>query len=135
LALPHHLQQPGERFALEIPPDPALIGTARLFAASIGRSFRFPEASVDDIKLAVSEACGYLMVTAPGPLAVQVEQSAGRLTFNITATLSPTAGTPDHETPLGLAVIGALFPDARSTADPPTITFTVPLEGEPPASG
>jgi hypothetical protein len=135
LALPHHLQQPGERFALEIPPDPAFIGTARLFAASIGRSFRLPETSVDDMKLAVSEACGYLMVTAPGPVAVQVEQSAARLTFNITSTPSPAAEASDHETLLGLEVIGALFPDAQSTPDPPTITFSVPLEKEPPGTG
>ncbi len=120
---------------MDIPPDPAFIGTARLFAASIARSFRFPEESVDDIKLAVSEACGYLMVTAPGPLAVLVEQLDARLTFNISTTPSPTAEAPVHEASLGLEVIGALFPDAGSTSDPPTITFSVPLEREPPGSG
>jgi serine/threonine-protein kinase RsbW len=44
-------------YVLEIDPEPQLIPTARMFAATVARQHGYPEESVLDLKIAVSEAC------------------------------------------------------------------------------
>ncbi|MFL5766495.1 MAG: ATP-binding protein, partial [Actinomycetota bacterium] len=46
-----------DRFTLELPSEPISIGTARLFSATVARFFGTQEEAVEDLKLAVSEAC------------------------------------------------------------------------------
>jgi serine/threonine-protein kinase RsbW len=46
-----------DHFSMELPPEPISIGTARLFSATVARFFGCEEEAVEDLKLAVSEAC------------------------------------------------------------------------------
>ena len=47
----------GSTTTLAIPADPAYVGTVRYFAATIARHEGLPEELIDDLRLAVSEAC------------------------------------------------------------------------------
>jgi hypothetical protein len=105
-----------DRFTLELPPEPISIGTARLFSATVARFFGTQEETVEDLKLAVSEAC---------TVAIRANESHGRrvhlaiegghpaLTFSI-----PNGGSEvsDRTDPLEVAsgeLIHTLFPSAE----------------------
>jgi len=47
----------GSTVSLAIPADPASVGTVRYFAATIARHAGLPEELINDLRLAVSEAC------------------------------------------------------------------------------
>ncbi|MDP8959311.1 MAG: ATP-binding protein [Actinomycetota bacterium] len=135
------------RFRLEVPAEATFVGPARLFAAAIAREMHLEEGLVEDLKLAVSEACAYLL-TPPSPdarlLLLEVTQLDDRLEFSVSESTAPGASTAhlgfaalgpadvgkEAEGPsLGLEVIGALFHDARlSPSDVRRITFSVGVE-------
>jgi anti-sigma regulatory factor (Ser/Thr protein kinase) len=119
----------GETFFLEIPLDPGYFSTARLFAAAIARQSGCDEASVEDLKLAVSEACNNVVFASKDrPLEevirIDVTQDADRVAFEITDGGIPIAdleSTSPETTPstfeygrlLGVELIRTLFPDAE----------------------
>src|SRR5918999_1731137 len=75
-------------FALQIPVEPAYFGAARLFAASIARHLGCEEASIEDLKVAVSEACNNVLFdrrSRPSSDAIQAKAWTGenRVTFEI----------------------------------------------------
>ena len=105
-----------DRFTLDLPPQPISIGTARLFSATVARFFGTQEDAVEDLKLAVSEAC---------TVAIRVNEAKGRrvhlaieggrptLTFSIP---DGGSGASDRTDPLEVAsgeLIHALFPSAE----------------------
>jgi serine/threonine-protein kinase RsbW len=113
---------PPERFTLELPPDPAYVSAARLFAATVARQAGVAEDLLDDIKMAVGEACARALATAANrPLSVEVERSNGRVVFEV-AQGRPSSAIPTQltSTPtqqelavgLNLELITALFEDA-----------------------
>lgn len=114
---------PGDRFLLEIPSEAANVSTARLFAAAIARQFGCEEETVENLKLAVSEACT-MAVRAPraGPVRVAAARDGQSLAFEITDVGPPVSeATPEagEATPESFSrstsfdIIGALFDDAR----------------------
>ncbi len=119
----------GDRFALELPPDPAFMATARMFASSLARHFEIDETVVEDLKLAISEACSRALARKDRelPVSVRVLRDDGRLVFEIPqADLRPGAEADDTPTPsheelaggLSIELITALFEDAELAADP-----------------
>jgi len=120
-----------DELVLEIPPDPEQIRTARLFAAASARHFGIDEERVEDLKVAISEACTNAMkahrhsglgdpirvIATPDPGGVRfavVDAGAG---FDPPEALveaeddAPPSGITEGT--LGLALIGALFPGAE----------------------
>lgn len=112
---------PADSLVLEIPAVAAHVNTARLFVGAVARHFGIDEGSVDDLKLAVSEACnGAIRVRAAeaddrsiriasmreeGSLLIEVEDA-------VEPRVSPIASTTeDLVRGLGLELIIALFPD------------------------
>lgn len=105
----------GKRATLEIPADPAYLASARLFVSSLARLYECDEPSVEDLKLAVSEACGSALAAAnlgftriittldEGVFSVEVEDGG-------VAELKPT---DELARVLGLELIRSLFPDAK----------------------
>lgn len=51
----------GRRVRLELAPEPQAAGTGRLFAAATARHFGYLEDTVEDIKLAISEAVTHFL--------------------------------------------------------------------------
>jgi anti-sigma regulatory factor (Ser/Thr protein kinase) len=105
-----------DRFTLELPPEPISIGTARLFSATVARFFGTQEEAVEDLKLAVSEACTVAIranEAQGGRVHLAIEGGRPALTFSI-----PDGGSAstDRTDPLEVAsgeLIRALFPSAE----------------------
>lgn len=127
-----------ERFTLELPPDPAFVSTARMFASTLARHFEIAEDAVEDLKLAVSEACTRALAAkeVDRPLSVTASRDDGRLIFEISqGELLPPAETDtptpsQHELAAGLSLelITALFDDAElvsGAAGSPVVRFSV----------
>lgn len=126
----------GERFTLELPRDPAFVATARMFASSLARHFEIGEDTVEDLKLAISEACTRALAAldTDRSLSVSAARDDGRLVFEISQGELPQPA--DEDTPatealaagLGLELITALFEDAEIATDAeglPVVRFSV----------
>ncbi|HEV3475390.1 MAG TPA: ATP-binding protein [Actinomycetota bacterium] len=113
------------RFKLTTPLEPPYIATARMFAASLARQFDLPEDTIEDLKLAMSEACARAVATGgkDGRLDVAAERRGDRLVFEVVQGSGSLAeggevATDSMEAALHLELIGALFDDAESVAGP-----------------
>lgn len=136
-----------QRFSLTLPPSSAYVGTARLFAGAVARHFGADEDSVEELKLAVSEACtGAIRAqgeSATAPVRMEILRGADRLAFEVGAsgvTLPWSAGevedaaartpTTDYMTSLSVQMIQGLFGDVAIVESPDggtSIRFSVPL--------
>lgn len=129
----------GHGASLELPADAAFVATARIFAASLARHFGVDEDRVDDVKLALSEACG-LFIRAPGEgdLTVTVEPAAAGLRYETSGPALPPVPTSD-DTPVtpsdfaartGAELIETLFAESEIVTDDQrsVVRFSVPLD-------
>jgi serine/threonine-protein kinase RsbW len=99
---------------LDVGPDPAHARVIRLVAAAVARRAGLDEDLIDEIKLAVGEACG-LAVTAAAKdqrLVVELDDSAGLEIVVRSAVDLRTLSAPDADTglvPDALAIIRGLL--------------------------
>jgi serine/threonine-protein kinase RsbW len=94
--------------------DPALLTTARLFAASAARLAGCSEETVEDVRLAVSEACTRAVqesAGAPEPVSVEALIDGAGLEVVVAAS---AAGGPMSEDDLPVDLIPALFAGAEA---------------------
>jgi anti-sigma regulatory factor (Ser/Thr protein kinase) len=124
---------PGEAFTIELPAEPAYVATARMFAASLARQVGVGEEVLDDLKLAVSEACARALTSAAdGRLRVAATRTEERLMFEVpqgAPRLSREATTEDLAAGLSLELITVLFEDAEIVRDVDggqVVRFSVP---------
>ncbi|HEV8222820.1 MAG TPA: ATP-binding protein [Streptosporangiaceae bacterium] len=140
-------------------PLPAHVRTARLVATAVARRSGVEEALLDEVRLAVGEACSRAVEAhrrhCPGePVRIALTDSAGRFEVSVTDTGDPGAGAngdgitaagagsaasgpvPDPAPlgagpALGLAVIQGLADDVQisETADGVTIRMSWPAGG------
>lgn len=124
-------------FELRIEPDPALVATARLFAASVARQHGVPEGSVDDLKLAVTESCAASFDSSPDHhLTLTLRQPDEGPGAGVSVRVSSKglrdverAESTDPTRPVsGFAMVQALFDDARVLPGPEesSISFSLP---------
>ena len=121
-----------DTYILEIDPDPKLVPTARMFAATVARQLGCPEDAVLDVKIAISEACTNavqaqldrnvdtpvrLTVEEQGPGLVYEVQDAGHGIDEIPAeppeVFQRAAEGGAEDQGMGIALIRALFPSAE----------------------
>ena len=96
---------------LELANDPALLATARLFAASAARAAGCREDVAEDIRLAVSEACAAAMRRHPGAdghVTIRLEMSDESLEITVSGDTRPS---PEIAGPDDVDIVRALFPD------------------------
>ena len=127
----------GDRFTLEVPADPAYIGTARMFASTLARHFEIGDETVEDVKVAVSEACSRALAgDSDDRISIRVDRRGGRLMFEIEQTDvhghpgeadTPTPSASELASGLSLELVSALFEDAEVTPTPagPVLRFSV----------
>ena len=128
-----------ERFTLQLPSDPAFISTARMFACSLARHFEMEEETVEDLTLAISEACTRALAaeSTNGSIFLSVAWHEGRLVFEVQqgdlrAPAATDTPTPSHEAMaagLSLELVTALFQDAELAVDErgqPVLRFSIP---------
>ncbi|MGH2740516.1 MAG: ATP-binding protein [Actinomycetota bacterium] len=128
----HTQTKAGEAFVLEFHAEPEYVSTARTFSVAVGRALGLNETQLEELKLAVSEACTLCIAgRAPGSpesVRVSIESVDGGLALSVRdpaprAPLVPGEWSED--------VIRALFPDARVRTDEGVeIAFSVPRSAQ-----
>lgn len=132
-----------DKFVLDLKPEPRYVGTARAFAASIARHFDCPEDCVQDVKVAISEACSNAIkahaansndcairlsvVRSNDSLLFEVVDSGGG--FDASATKAPDPNEL-FEGGIGLMLIRSLFPSTevvRNAQKGMTLRFALDL--------
>jgi serine/threonine-protein kinase RsbW len=134
-----------DQFRLEFSSDPDFISTARLFAGAAARYYGCDEDVVQDVKIAISEACtnaikahGAALVAMP--VRVTVHPLGDRISFEVidygggferNGGNGERSGDPDAllESGIGLQIIQALFPDTEvgsNSEGGTTVRFSVP---------
>jgi serine/threonine-protein kinase RsbW len=119
-----------DTYILEIDPDPKLVPTARMFAATVARQLGCPEDSVLDVKIAVSEACTNAVQAhqdkgVNSPIRLTVEEDGPNVSYEVRDVGQGMDVKPEEppevfrravedtaEQGMGLALIRALFPSA-----------------------
>ena len=127
---------------LEVPPEAAYVSTARLFVGALARQFGVEEDSVEDLKLAISEACNAairirqmeaedrsirIVGSKRGPLLVLDVEDAFQTESSLVAT-----STEDLVRGLSIELIRALFPEASTAPGPgggTSVRLSVPIRG------
>lgn len=112
---------------LSIPADPANVAAARMFVALAAREAGADDETVEDLRVAVSEACSSAVhrahvARAMGPIEIKVAQADDALNVSIRSTEGPPL-TPEPWSPedavdgfhpsLAIEMVKALFPGAR----------------------
>jgi serine/threonine-protein kinase RsbW len=138
-----------DQFRLEFSSEPDFISTARLFAGAAARYYGCDEDVVQDVKIAISEACtnavkahGNALVTMP--VRVIVQPADQRVEFQVidagggferSGGNGERSVVPDDvllESGIGLHIIQSLFPDAEvgpNAEGGTTVRFTVARAG------
>lgn len=127
-------------WTLEIPAEAAYVSTVRLFAGAVSRHFGIDQDAVDDLKLAVSEACnGAIRVreteSANRPIRIDVTTDGASLVFEIEDAIDsgssrPGVNTEDMIRGLSIELVQALFPDAGMIPGPggaTNVRLSIPL--------
>jgi anti-sigma regulatory factor (Ser/Thr protein kinase) len=123
---------------LDLACEPASVGTARNAVARLADSLGV---SVDDVKIAVSEAVANVVVHAyrdgdPGPIRVVARQERGRLLVTVADDgigMTPNPGNPGLR--LGIPLITKLCEDVRFTSsdDGTVVSMSFATPGAPAA--
>lgn len=94
--------------SLVIPAGPGHVRTARMLAASIARSSGFTDEVVDDVRLAVSEAC-LLHLGLSAPIHVDFDADDLALEIGVGPNALPSAAEPESQ--LAMTLLEALVPE------------------------
>lgn len=124
------------RSTLRIPAEAAHVGTARIFAAAVARQAGVPEEQVDDLKLAISEACAVgVRDEGEGTIVVHADVDGAEVAFEIVGEDIPPppaddlVATPESfRRTMGYDVIRSLFPEAAFLSETGSIRFGVVVE-------
>jgi Histidine kinase-like ATPase domain len=111
---------------LELAADPALLATARLFAAAAARAAGCDDLIVEDVRLAVSEACAASMRGATGDERVSIGARVG--SEGVSFAVEGPSGPSDGAEIAGLDLVAALFPSASTSGNGgrTTVRFDAP---------
>ncbi len=146
-------QEDVEQLRCAVPPEAGYIAMARMFAGSVARHYGCDEDVVEDVKVAVSEACtnsvkAHRESGTNQPIELRAQETNGDLTFEIVdsgkgidtemeAAVQQGAATPAaglYEGSLGLTLIRSLFPGAeisRNDDRGTTVRFVVKVDEVP----
>jgi hypothetical protein len=112
-----------DRFSVTVPSRAGFVGTIRVFASAVARHYGFDDGLVEDVKLAISEACtDPVQAGARGEISVTIRADGSGLACDVTSrSWSPAEVEGVSDLPEGLDpmvldrlhVVRALFPDAE----------------------
>ncbi len=119
-----------DAFALTLPSRGEHLGTARSFAAAVARHFSVTGEDVEDLKVAISEACVDALASG-SPLSVRAEDEGRSISFSVDAPEDgvPADGADELGGPVRMELIRTLFPDAAivSVDGRRAVRFSLPL--------
>jgi hypothetical protein len=109
-----------DAFRISLPPNTEHLGTARSFAAAVARHYAVSGEAVEDLKIAISEACVDAIV-AREPIRVAAEDEGRTIAFVVDAPEgadgAERAALDELGAPARVELIRSLFPDAAVTTD------------------
>jgi anti-sigma regulatory factor (Ser/Thr protein kinase) len=118
-----------DRLSLEIPPDPAHILTARLFAGGVARSLELDDEVADVLQLALTEICSEAIERrAGGRIVIDVSPDSDPIRVMIVAGgVRGDQTSPPIEATFRRTLIEALVPGVTfdEQQDRLTVTFTL----------
>ena len=102
---------------IDVAPDPAHVRVVRLVAVSLARLHGVDEEVVEDVRLAVGEACGravaaHAQAALDTPVVVDFEGDVG-----LTVTVSDTISLPEASGAAAVALLGGHRPPDQSPTD------------------
>jgi serine/threonine-protein kinase RsbW len=103
---------------LSFTPLPAHVRTARLVAAAVARRSGVDESLLDEVRLAVGEACSraveeHRLHCPTEPVRLALTEMAGRFEVEVTDTSMPGGGGGAYPPGFGIAVIAGLADDVQ----------------------
>lgn len=115
---------------LRIPADPGFVSLARAVTTALGARCDLTLDQIDDLHIAVDEACALLLPHAPAGsmLTARFGLDAGRIEFR--ASVPTAAGTQPDRSGLSWAVLSALSDDLRTSYDGGGLSVTVVKQRE-----
>ena len=101
--------------SMHIPPESRHVASVRSFVGAVGRSAGCSQETIEDLRLAVTEACGQALEqgAAPDGIDLRAWLDGGRLLVEITPVGAFDRGEVAGEEIGRWALIRALFPDAE----------------------
>lgn len=107
------------RFELDLPPRSEFLGTARSFAAAVARHYELGGEAVEDLKIAVSEACVDALLVGERIKVLAYERER-TVSFSVDLPAEDAGPTADQAlddlgSPARIELIRSLFPDAALT--------------------
>jgi hypothetical protein len=127
--------------AISVPARAGLVGTIRVFASAVARHLELEDGLVEDVKLAVSEACtDPVQAGVGGDISVTILAQGSGLVCEVASRSWPsTDGAVRIDLPEGvdpvvldrLQLVRALFPDAERVErdDETTLRFSTSSRG------
>lgn len=115
----------GDVVEVTVPADVAYVSTLRLTAASLAARCDLTIDDIEDLRLAVDEACALLLPhsTSDSALHARFELAAGRLT--VRASVSSTDNAEPNRTGFAWTVLAALADAVDVTTEADRLTITV----------
>lgn len=102
---------------ISVPADSGYVATLRLTAASLGARCDLTVDEIEDLRLAVDEACALLLPHANGgPITGRFELAPGRLQVEV-STIGGSVETSLDRTGFAWAVLGALAEDVNVSSE------------------
>jgi serine/threonine-protein kinase RsbW len=86
--------------SLTVPASPSSIAIVRTVAATVAGRLEVPYDTVDDLRIAVAEACNRILTSAPhaAELRLDVEWDEASLVATVSTAVSPGDQPPEHAT-------------------------------------
>jgi hypothetical protein len=109
------VSDPRATLELKLAADPALLATARLFATAAARAGGCDDDVVEDVRLAVSEACARSMRGASDGERISIEAHVGLA--GVAFIVEGPAGSIGDDDIDGLDLVSTLFPAAVTSGD------------------
>lgn len=115
----------GDRVEIRVPADGAYVATLRLTAASLAARCDLTIDDIEDLRLAVDEACALLLphVAADSRLDATFVLQPGAL--SVTASVGTTGATRADRSGFAWSVLSALATEVDVTANESSLTITV----------
>ena len=103
---------PGDKILLTVPAAPEFVRLARLTAAGLATRIGMGYDEVEDLRIAVGEACSLLIGTGarPGSLTLAFTLGADRVTIDVTGAFAGNPGEPT-DTALSDQILDAVVDD------------------------
>lgn len=126
--------RPGDVVEMTVPASPAYAGLVRTLAAGLATRLDLDLDHIEDLRLAMSEACAVVLADTPPGVVLTVRLEVGRHDLTAWVSAPTTAAEPPGTDSFAWTVLRALADDADGSVEEGTVVirlrFTAPDDSE-----